>query len=382
MGKEGDHNIAYFEALANKWLQGEISPEQKEELEHWFVENQDKDVTIPAEFALDERQHEKALLEKIYRQMPSGTPHHKQNKHKHLVVSRWVAAAAVLVFIISITWYIKTLPDLQPIPDAMTKVHDIAPGHSGAVLHLSDGSQVVLDNLKDGTVFQQEGVKIIKENGQLKYMGSADKVVYNDIVTDRGRQWKATLPDGTKVWLNASSSLHYPITFEGQAQRMVTLSGEAFFEVAHNARQPFQIKVGKTLIEDIGTSFNVNAYPDETGVVTTLVEGLVEVDKVPLKPGQQAIVTQDGGIKIKEVNTDDFTAWVKGQISLDNVSIRELMRQLSRWYDVDVVYNGKIPDIRLGGIIDRNVYITTIIKALNAYGVNVKVKGKSLVVSP
>lgn len=380
MHRELKSDNEYYERLADRLLKGTITPEEKRELEHWYMHSPSRDIKVPADYAESEEAHEQVLLKKIREHI---SKEEQRVSLRRRVVLWTSAAAAILLMGLIGTWALKRMTAVvSEGTDKITQVKDIAPGRDGAVLKLSNGMLVVLDSLKDGMVVQQGDVKIIKENGQLKYAGTSDKIVYNDIVTDRGRQWKMVLPDGTKVWLNAASSLHYPISFKGQKERVVKLSGEAYFEVAHNAAQPFKVLAGNRVIQDIGTAFNVNAYSDEPNVVTTLVEGIVKVDDVQLTPGQQATATQSGKINIKEVNTKDFIAWVSGQLSLDNVTVKQLMLQLSRWYDVDVVYKGAVPNIRLGGLIDRNVYLSDIISVLNAYGVHLKLINKTLVISP
>ena len=380
MDHDGKPNIEYYEKLADRLLSGNITSEEERELEQWYEKVSAEDYTISADHAQSSVMHEEFLLEKI--RVRGNIVKKRFTIKLRAIIWTGAAAAAILILVGVSTWLFRQTAVKPEVIQKEAQVTDIAPGHNGAVLHLSNGTKVVLDSLKDGMVVEQGGVKIIKENGQLKYVGTSDKIVYNDIITERGRQWKMVLPDGTEVWLNAASKLHYPVSFEGQKERIVYLTGEAYFKVAHDAAQPFKVIAGKQVIEDIGTAFNVNAYGDESKVVTTLVEGIVKVDNVQLKPGQQATVTQDGQIDIQQVNTKYFTAWVNGQLSLDNVTVKELMLQLSRWYDVDIVYKGAVPDIRLGGLIDRNVYLSDIISVLNAYGVHLNLMDKKLIISP
>ncbi|SEA40721.1 FecR protein [Arachidicoccus rhizosphaerae] len=379
--EQGQHkDVAYFEQLADRLLKGTITPEQRQQLDQWYMEHVGADAQIPSVYVHSEKEHEQVLLEKLKNRLvvPSG----KSARHRPLFL--WTATAAACLLLALLVTEIFKPANISKTENKsrLTALGDLAPGHAGAVLHLSNGSTLVLDSIEDGTLINQDGIQIVKENGQLKYIGTSDKVVYNDIVTQRGRQWKMTLPDGTEVWLNAQSSLHYPISFKGQKERIVQLTGEAYFKVAHNAMQPFKVLAGKTVIEDIGTAFNVNAYQDEPGIVTTLVEGVVKVDDILLKPGQQASQGSDGQIKLQMVNTSDYTAWVNGQLSLDNVTVKELMRQLSRWYDVDIIYKGDVSNIRLGGLIDKKVYLSDIISVLNAYGIHLKLVDNTLIVSP
>ena len=379
MQQRQDRDIEYFEALADRLVRGTITSEQRQELDQWYMEYAGQDAHISTELAENEKAHEKILLERIKRHI---VVEHKSSKPRNIVMWTAVAAACLFLVVFGAKYLNNTEISGVESNSQLASVGDMAPGHPGAVLHLSNGSTIVLDSIADGTLVDQNGIRIIKENGQVKYIGTSDKVVYNDIVTQRGRQWKMTLPDGSEVWLNAESSLHFPVSFKGQKERIVQLTGEAYFKVAHNASQPFKVVVGNTVIEDIGTSFNVNAYQDEPNIVTTLVEGIVKVDDIKLKPGQQASKGEDGDIKLRVVNTDDYTAWITGQLSLENVSVKELMRQLSRWYDVDIQYKGDVSDIRLGGLIDRKVYLSDIISVLNAYGIHLKLMDNTLIVSP
>ena len=167
---------------------------------------------------------------------------------------------------------------------------DIQPGHNGAVLHLSNGQTIILDSAQDGTLARQGTIKVVKENGALKYVGKADELIYNEITTAVGRQWQLTLSDNTKVYLNSTSSIRYPLQFTGPV-REVEITGEVYFEVAHNPRQPFRVKVGNQLIEDLGTAFNVNAYQEEPVTKTTLFQGLIRVtnggSSLMVLPGQE-----------------------------------------------------------------------------------------------
>jgi hypothetical protein len=303
-------------------------------------------------------------------------------------IKRWLSAAAVLLILIAGLWFLRPL--LQGASDEVVISGGLqhqamgAPGHTGAVLRLSGGKTIVLDSLKDGVVLQQGDVKIVKENGALKYIGKSNKIVYNDVVTDKGRQWHMYLPDGTQVWLNAGSSLHFPVCFKGQKERIVTLTGEAFFKVVHNDAQPFKVIAGTQVIEDIGTSFNVNAYLDEPQVRTTLVEGALQVNNINLRPGWQASSGKDGQIRTHQVNTDEITAWINGQLSLNNVSVEEIMKQLSRWYNVTVVYEGVVPqrNLRLGGLLDKNAALPDIVKSLRDFNIDVRLQNQQLVVGP
>ena len=380
MSQYPNRSIRYYQNLAGRLFDGTITQEERAELESWYNYNQDLDIELPENIATSEDAHADKLMAAIQRQIRI------ENKRKGTkgTLPLWLSIAAILIVIMGAFWFLDTgSKETSSQKIRMTaKSVTIVPGHTGAKLRLANGKTVTLDSLKDGILLEQGGVKIVKENGQLKYIGSTDQPVYNDVVTDRGRQWQMLLPDGTEVWLNAGSRLHFPISFEGQKQRIVELTGEAYFKVAHNETHPFKVIAGNQVIEDIGTAFNVTAYEDNHDIRTTLVEGALKVNKVLLKPGQQASTDMGGHLKLKQVNPEEITAWMNGQFSLDNVPFGEVMKQLSRWYDVDIHYDGQIPDIRIGGMLDKRSDLSDIIKSLNEYGVHIKLNAKTLIVSP
>jgi ferric-dicitrate binding protein FerR (iron transport regulator) len=280
------------------------------------------------------------------------------------------------------------------IPVASAK--DIAPGSEKAVLTLADGSTIILDNAANGNVAQQGGTKIIKlDNGQLAYDAGRNthrrvlsgELLYNTISTPRGGQYQITLPDGTKVWLNAASSIKFPATFSGST-REVEMTGEAYMEIAKNSKQPFRVKANGTEIQVLGTSFNINAYSDEEAVKTTLIEGSVKVLKdgqtAILKPGQQSRSgSDDRSVKISVADLDKVMAWKNGLFNFEGAGLKEVMQQLSRWYDVEVVYESKIPDIEFIGKMSRKVSLSGVLKGLEGTGVHFRIEnGRRLVVLP
>lgn len=334
----------------------------------------------------------KAKLEARLDSLPVQTDSFKESdipvvtmRPKRRWIRRTAAAAAVLLIAAGI-YLISTRINEKPTIAAVHYKGDILPGHNGAVLHLSNGQTVMLDTAKDGTVARQGTVNAVKVNGELKYVGKADEVIYNDITTDRGRQWELTLPDGTKVWLNAASSIHYPLTFTGPI-REVKITGEAYFEVVHSSKQPFRVKVGDQSIEDIGTAFNINAYGDEPATKTTLVEGAVLVStgtaNVLVKPGQQA--SEAGGqLTVDAADVDRATAWRRGIFSYRHAGIAELMRQLSRWYNVEVKYEGTIPaDETFTGDMGRNLTLAQVLHGLKGMNVHFSIEeDKRIVIMP
>lgn len=309
------------------------------------------------------------------------------------VYRMWAAAAIVLVMITGTALYFMAGGGIKKNTMQVTYKGDVAPGHNGAILHLSDGRAIVLDSASNGTLVMQGKVQLVKGNGVLKYVGKADAVIYNDISTNNGRQWQLTLPDGSKVWLNASSSIHYPLSFTGK-ERLVEVTGEAYFEVVHNAALPFKVKVGKQVIEDIGTAFNVNAYGNEPVLKTTLVQGIVKVStfsiqhsasNIILKPGEQAQMTESGKLNlVKDANLDEVLAWQKGLFSFHHADIQTIMRQLARWYNVEVKYVSKVPDDKtFTGEMGRDLTLAQVLRGLQQMNVNFRIEeDKRIVILP
>jgi ferric-dicitrate binding protein FerR (iron transport regulator) len=297
------------------------------------------------------------------------------------------AAAAVLVFFVA--GHLLLTPPKKQLPIAEQPVKkDIPAGRQGAILTLSNGRQIVLDSAANGVLTRDAGVQVIRRGGELSYGGNADEVLYNKVVTPRGRKWQLTLSDGTKVWLNAASSVRYPLSFVGR-ERLVEVSGETYFEVAPDKNRPFRINIaGKGKIEVLGTHLNVNAYDDEDAIRTTLLEGSIKVirggSSSLLSPGQQAVLFNGKeDIKvINDANIDEVMAWRKGRFIFSDMDLKTIMRQLTRWYDVDVVYEGKVPEIRVGGIIHNDVYLSTVMEFLGENGVHYQIEGKKIIIMP
>jgi transmembrane sensor len=266
---------------------------------------------------------------------------------------------------------------------------NITPGSNKAVLTLQDGSTIVLNDAKEGTLAQQGNANIVKTaNGQLVYNktdAQPEKVLFNTMTTPRGGQYKLTLPDGTDVWLNSASSITYPTAFVGN-ERNVSITGEAYFEVAKDKTKPFHVKAGSQTIEVLGTHFNVMAYADEDVIKTTLLEGSVKVtgDKESgiLKPGEQSVINKAGDLKVSVASVDEAMAWKNGYFKFNRVGIKYIMRQLSRWYDVDVVYDGRVKEDEFVGTIGRGENIVQALHLLELANVHFKIQDKKIIVLP
>jgi ferric-dicitrate binding protein FerR (iron transport regulator) len=288
-------------------------------------------------------------------------------------------------------WNLSTHPNphnftqkkAQPLP-----VKDLKPGSNKAMLVLADGSTILLDDSENGLLAMQGKTNIIKQqDGQITYKAgaaNATEMVYNTLSTPRGGQFKISLPDGTKVWLNASTTLKYPVEFLGK-ERKVEISGEAYFEVAKDPSKPFLVETNQEMIEVLGTHFNVNNYGDEDLVKTTLLEGSINL-KVDggnslLRPGQQAQLSKTGNLKVTNyVDLEEIIAWKEGNFQFEDETIKSIMRQIARWYDVDVEFRGQV-NKRFGGVISRNVELSKVLNMLQMTGeVKLTIQGKKVIV--
>jgi ferric-dicitrate binding protein FerR (iron transport regulator) len=276
----------------------------------------------------------------------------------------WSGAAAVIIVLIASTWlwHSRSRQMIQPaVTAAVAPLQTPAPAaRSGVVLILGNGSSVVLDSAHNGVIAQQGGTAITKNNGRLSYTGHGTEkkaVVYNTIVTPRGGDYQVVLPDGSKVWLNAVSSLRFPTSFTGP-ERSVELTGEAYFEVAANSAKPFKVNAKGMEVNVLGTHFDVMAYQDEPLIRTTLLEGSVRVSdgkgQVVLVPGQQASLDRKvgGSIAVSKADLEAAVAWKNGLFLFHDTDIRSVLREISRWYDADVVYEGDVNG-QLNGMISR-----------------------------
>lgn len=312
--------------------------------------------------------------------------------HKSIqpLLLKFLAGVTVIVLVFQSLYSHREANINEPLTAAKSKGQKtkIIPGSNKAILTLQDGSTIVLDDAKNGTVAKQGNATVIKTaNGQLVYSGAQSvpgKVMYNTMSTPRGGQYQLTLPDGTGVWLNSASSITYPTAFVG-TERKVTITGEAYFEVAKDKTRPFHLKAGNQNIEVLGTHFNVMAYADEEAIKTTLVEGSVKVSQNGssniLKPGEQS-VNKDGDFDIGPAALDEALAWKNGYFKFNRIGLKAIMRQLSRWYDVEIVYQGRIKDDEFVGTIGRSENIMQALHLLELTNVHFKIKDKTIIVLP
>lgn len=295
-------------------------------------------------------------------------------------------AAASIVLVASIGFYFYNTS--RETEQQSFYANDIDPGKDGATLTLADGKKILINDVSAGNIALQSGVRISKTvDGQIIYEitgSNSDKIEYNTLTTIRGEQTQVLLPDGSLVFLNAASSLKFPTSFAKLKERSVEISGEAYFEIAKDKAHPFIVKNEKQEVEVLGTHFNINAYDDEPSVKTTLLEGSVKIStdqntKV-LKPGEQA-VNNNEKLSIGEVDVDKAVAWKSSKFVFDDENIESVMRKLSRWYNVEVIYQDNVADRTFTGSISRYDKISKILdKITYIEAVHFKVEGRRITV--
>ena len=363
-----------FYELAEKWLNGTITEKEKKEFSEWYNNEEDTHLNIPEKFASSEEHLRTRIFSVISR---------KQNRTSRTAIMKKPAVVAASFILLFVTLALIFLPrekqagqnqNTAEIP--ILKNDSVKPGGNKAILVLSDGTQLVLDSVTNGTIAQDVHAKVIKlDDGQLAYSSSDQgfkSIAYNTLSTPRGGQYAITLADGTKVWLNSASSLRFPSSFTEQ-KRIVDLAGEGYFEVAPNRERPFIVRVNNIEVKVLGTDFNIMSYQDEFSINTTLLEGSVLISQqqetAKLRPGQQAQVTIDGKMAIvKNVDVEQAIAWKNGVFNFNGSDIESTMRQISRWYDIEVIIENKIKE-HFYGTIPRNSTIEKVLQMLEHTGV-------------
>lgn len=297
-------------------------------------------------------------------------------------------AASLLLFTTAGIWYLRSTGNEDPAVVQRSSGEEIHSGVQKPRLILSDGSEVTLDSGLVGNIETGTDLRLVKSDDLLRYSGSGggQEAGFHTLVTPKGAQFRLTLSDGTRVWLNAASSLRYPVEFEG-AERRVELAGEAYFEVAPMSRKPFRVSTNGMDVEVLGTRFNINCYMDEQVSSTTLVEGSVRVstgrDARTIRPGQQASSRSDGRLGIShEVDLDQVLAWKNGEFNFNDADLQDVMRQLARWYDVEIHYEGLPSKRRFGGEVQRSLSLQDVLKLLEKNNVHFRIEGRRLVVMP
>ncbi|MFT4154308.1 FecR family protein [Parafilimonas sp.] len=361
-------NEKLLQELINKYFSGTVLPEEEQLLQEWYESSIPDKIIIPFLSEIEKNE----LMKRMRTRVRAYARGHTRQAAKKNICFRIIPVAASIVILLGAGYLVYQYSSIfhQKNDNERAAVkEDILPGHSGAILTLADGSKHVLDSAGNGVLISQAGASITKQGNQIIYSkvaGKAATVAYNTLIVPKGRAFKIILPDGTSVWLNSASSLRYPTVFAGK-ERVVELEGEAYFEVIHNAQQPFKVKVNNTVIEDIGTSFNINAYADEPFIKTTLIKGSIKISNTNvsgvLKPGEQA-VTSAYKLTVSTVDTGQVLAWKDGFFQFDDADLYTIMRQLARWYNIKVSFEGNIPSRKFYGRINRNMNLSEVLSLL------------------
>lgn len=381
-----------LELLFEKYLQKSCTSQEKAELFDLISMSEhdeavkaliDDAIRLSEEEVLLSAQKSDEILSLI---ISAGKPVPVVVKMQRRRIIRWVAAATIVLVAGSALLFRNNNNQKNTIAFHQPSMK-IPPGHDGAILTLADGSTVQLDSLGNGLIAMQQGRQVIMNNGEITYKGQANhnSVALNRIHTPRGRQFRLELPDGSKVWLNAASSITYPTAFNGR-DRQVEVTGEVYLEVAPQAEKPFIVKIdSSTSIEVLGTAFNINSYTDESARAITLLGGSIRVNTagkdVVLRPGQQALAGTGPLVVTNNIDVDQVMAWKNGSFNFNGMDLPSVLRQLSRWYDVDIVYEGKIPDRTFGGEIQRDLSLEQVLRILGKMHVEFEItKDKQLIV--
>lgn len=380
-------NLHQLKALFRRHVEGTLSEEELIEL---------RSALLVAEHNEEIQQ----MLDAVWEELPESdvTEERAAAIYKAIVAKKktrklnfyWPRIAAGFLIILSVGLLFKSInrSTVKNTSNAKTDLisNKITPGQNSAVLTLSDGTEIALNEQVEGQLATQNGVVVKKlKDGQLAYLANTlDKnqtVLFNTIKTPMGGQYKVVLPDGTQVWLNAGSSLRYPVYFSG-SERRVELKGEAYFEVAKNKAMPFKVMAKSAQVKVLGTHFNVMSYTDERHVNTTLIEGSVNVNNAILVPGQQASIdNRTRNLSVRYVKVDEAIAWKNGLFIFRNEDIQSIMKKISRWYNVEVVFKDKIQNKSFGGTFSRSGNLSDMLHSMELTGeINFKVEGRRITV--
>ncbi len=391
--------------LLNNYRHQQLTSSEAEELQAFLADEANKEIFADAVSELfnestDIPAFNEDLLPYLHKTLAVDKVAEAPVHHIHFLKRSWLRYAAAIIVIAGVAAIalILTSDKQSPTSKSITqsKPIDVPPGGDKATLTLADGTNIILDSAANGSLAMQGGVQVSKlANGQLSYnmqKPATNETLLNTLNTPTGGQYQVILPDGTRVWLNAKSSITFPAAFTGN-ERKVKIDGEVYFEVTKNQQKPFIVDVhGESMIEVLGTSFNINSYQDEPSIKATLVAGSVRVsknnEKQILASGQQAIIKSSGqqeenisSITLRSnVDLDQIIAWKDGFFSLEDLDLYTVMRKLERWYDIKVRYEGSVKNIIFQGKIYRNTNLSDVLYLLNKMGVRFRMEEKTLIV--
>ncbi|EDM36263.1 putative anti-sigma factor [Pedobacter sp. BAL39] len=390
---------------------------QQEQQEFWdyiddpaYNNNVDELLSVAFLSQTDDYSLEQSQSESMLRQVfKSGKAPVLTTKVRPLWSRLGAAAAAAIVICVGAYFFNKNREERQD----QLAMEKILPGNQAATLTLANGKKIRLSGANNGTIANEAGITITKtSDGTLQYHISDAPAAaegkmrhYNTLSTAKGETYQVKLPDGTVVYLNAASSITYESSYANSPERRVKLQGEGYFEVARVSRPvgkgsraqmlvPFIVETNRQQIEVLGTHFNVNSYTDEKAVKTTLLEGIVRVSlsssasteasgsRVTLKPGQQAVLSSTDVISVQNVEAENFIAWKNGFFHFEDASVETVLRQFARWYNIEVIYTGKMPVRQFTGDIYRNVSFAEALKIIGFAKVKFEIEGKKVIISP
>lgn len=393
--------LEWIKPLLRKYLEGTLSSGESRELEEWADASAQNRALLQRIADPDQLTTDLKLLHEshsnIFSRLQAAIPELVDEPIKQAPAVHRVhflrkgfmryAAAALLLIAGSVALWISTRNTTKQTDTGVSQLPaEILPGSNRASLTLADGSVILLDSTGNGTIAQQGNTSIEKlSNGQIRYNGSnsTGTAMNNTMRTPRGGQFRLTLPDGTRVWLNAASSLTYPVAFT-TSERKVTVTGEAYFEIAKDVKRPFLVDIeGKSLIQVLGTSFNVNAYSDEHFITTTLLDGSIRVkaslQAIMLKPGQQSMQAA-GDLTIElHADTERALAWKNGKFDFNGLELPAIMRQLERWYDINVRFNTPPSKEVFRGRLTRDLTLSQVLNILGNMEVKYRLEGRTLI---
>lgn len=387
--------------LIDQYLQGNASAEERKEL--WRLvgngsHDDQLDEHITATWSAEingpsmDAEKRQAILQRIF--ASSGEAEGERvGRVRKMYRRRWMVAASIAALVLAGAGGFFYLNRARPSAEiaSANKTNDILPGTTKGSLTLADGSVIILNDVPVGRLATQGRANIIKQDsGTLDYKQKENTTQpsaagLNTLATPRGGQYDLILPDGSKVWLNAASSITFPASFDG-SERNVELSGEAYFEIAANPNKPFHVLLKDgTQVQVLGTHFNVMAYEDERQTEVTLLEGSVNVVKqkaaVRLHPGEQALIGKEGNITKDGVDTSESVAWKNGLITFKDADIKTIMRQAARWYDVEVEYKGDVSQRIFTGSIARTSKLTQLLRILQLSNIHFNIEGRKIIVT-